>query len=78
LEAPGPLGGMSSEVVAFAAEPVHGGSRRRKAELPEFSILGRVIAWVDMRGASLPRDKEEPQATAKKKKRSEATREKRK
>jgi DNA-binding XRE family transcriptional regulator len=54
IEAPNSLGGVSSEVIAFDAAPLEGGSIRRRIEMPEFSILGRVVAWVDMRGQTIP------------------------
>jgi len=56
LEAPSQLGSMASEQVAFEIAPISGGSVRRRIELPGFSVLGRVVAWVDLRGKLLPRE----------------------
>lgn len=66
IEAPSPLGGISSEVIAFDAAPLEGGSVRRRIVMPEFNLLGRVVAWIDMRGQSLP-ILSEPKGTAKRK-----------
>lgn len=42
LDAPNPEGGINREIVAVAG-----------ADNPEFSVIGRVIGWIDMRGKTL-------------------------
>lgn len=65
LESQTPFGTTSSQVVGVQ---VGTGARTRKAVVPYFTVLGRIVQWIDMRGKLLTPQREKSDRYDKEKK----------